>query len=270
MKHDRPANQETVSTLESFTTAIRFLTRIPVPFARSESAEHYREALRASVLYFPLVGGLIGVLTSSVVLVASNGFSPLVCAFLAIGMEAMITGAFHEDAFADTCDGLGGGWTREQVLEIMRDSRLGTYGTLGLVIGVGLRVATITSLLSMSLAWTVASIVAASTLARLAILAMMIATLPITTRDSQARDVSGTQTWNTFFAALITTIPMWAAWVCLSPIVSMSSIVATVLVLIWFRRKVLASVGGTTGDLLGCSGYIAQLVILVGSSWAAP
>jgi adenosylcobinamide-GDP ribazoletransferase len=258
---------KSVSTLESFATAVRFLTRIAVPFGLNASTEHYHAALRASVVFFPLVGGLIGLLTSSVVLVAWSWFSPPVCALLAIGIEALVTGAFHEDAFADTCDGLGGGWTREQVLEIMRDSRLGTYGTIGLVIGVGLRVAAIASLLSISLSWTVMSIVAAATLGRVAILAMMLTTSPITLRDSQARDVSGTQNWRTMLTALIITIPMWAVWVYHSPGVALSSMVAAMLVLVWFRRKVLSRVGGTTGDLLGCSAFITQLVILAGSSW---
>lgn len=250
-------------------TAIQFLTRIPVTGAMSGTAEYYYDALRRSVLYFPLVGGFIGLFTASIVLLVGYGLSPLCAALIAIGLEAVLTGAFHEDAFADTWDALGGGWTREQVLEIMKDSRLGTYGTLALIVGVGLRVAAVASLLPMGWEWTLVSIVAASTLSRMAIVGMMVTTAPITDRDSQAKDVSGMQTWKTFVLAAVLTTPMWIIWIILSPIAAALSLVIALIALIWFRRKVLTRVGGTTGDLLGCSAYLVQIIILVGSTWGS-
>jgi adenosylcobinamide-GDP ribazoletransferase len=268
MNIDKPQSSTTLQPthLECFATAIQFLTRVPVTGAMGKDAEYYYAALRGAVLYFPIVGGLVGLFTAAVFLGASWVFSPWMCAFIAVGLEAMLTGAFHEDAFADTCDALGGGWTREQVLEIMKDSRLGTYGTLGLIVGVGARVVAIATLLPMGWLWTIASIVAASTLGRIAIIGMMATVSPIADQASQARDVSGTQTWKTLFLSVIISSPWWAAWFCMSPIVALATMTAIVVVLIWFRRKILVRVGGTTGDLLGCSAFLCQLMVLIGST----
>ena len=128
------------SLWESFATAVHFLTRITVSkIAMDDSLDHAR-ALNRSVVFFPLVGGVIGLATAALVCgLAWLGFPALLAALMAIGIEAYLTGAFHEDAFADTCDAMGGGWTREDVLKIMKDSRLGTYGTMGLLIGVSIR-----------------------------------------------------------------------------------------------------------------------------------
>jgi adenosylcobinamide-GDP ribazoletransferase len=252
--------------VECFATAIQFLTRVPVTGAMGKDAEYYYAALRRAVLYFPLVGGLIGLFTAGVFLGASWVFSPIVCAFIAVGLEAMLTGGFHEDAFADTWDALGGGWTREQVLEIMKDSRLGTYGTLGLILGVGGRVVALSTLFSMGSTWTLVSILAASTLGRVAILGMMATTSPIADQASQARDVAGTQTLKTLGLSAVIASPFWVGWFWMSPLIALMTCLVNVVILVWFRRKILARVGGTTGDLLGCSAYSSQLIVLIGST----
>lgn len=253
-----------------FLIAIQFLTRVPVAgWLSAGTAESFHAAQRGAVVFFPLVGGMIGLGTSAIAIALSQGLSPLLCGLVAIGLEAMITGAFHEDAFADSCDALGGGWSRDQVLEIIRDSRLGTYGVLALVIGVGLRVAAIASLLSSGWLWTIASIVAASTFGRLAIVGMMVTTSPVPDRASQANDLSEAQTWRTFWQSTAMALPMWLGWFWLSPGLAVGTMTAAIVILVWFRGKILTRVGGTTGDLLGCSAYLVQLIVLVGSSWMA-
>lgn len=232
------------------------------------TAEQYAAALRSGVIYFPLVGGCIGAVAAAVFLSSSFGLSLWIAALLALGCEALLTGAFHEDAFADTCDAFGGGWTRERVLEIMKDSRLGTYGTLGLVIGVGTRAASFIALLQThTWMWACCSIIAAASLGRLAIVAIMVTTSPINDRSSQARDVSGMQTWRTFLIASMISAPMWIVWLWLGNLQSVIVLGLTVGILYSFRRYILYRVGGTTGDLLGCTAYITQLAILIGSSW---
>jgi len=258
---------EKVSLWDSFATAVQFLTRIPIPGPMQGTPTYYQQALSRSVVFFPLVGSLVGVLTAASALAASQVFSPLVCGLIAIGLETLITGAFHEDGFADSWDALGGGWTRERVLEIMKDSRLGTYGTTSLIIGLGLRVATTAALLPSGWLWTLASIVAASTLGRVAILGMMISTEPIPGRDSHAKDISGTQSWKTLIVAVVMTWPMWGIWIWLSPIVAGATLAVVVLALWRFRKTILVRVGGTTGDLLGCSAFLTQLIVLIGSTW---
>ncbi|MCC5867866.1 MAG: adenosylcobinamide-GDP ribazoletransferase [Gammaproteobacteria bacterium] len=116
--------------------AVQFLTRVPVP----AWVGHTPDMLERSVRYYPLVGGLVGLGGGIVYLLASLVFAPLVAAVLSVLATVLLTGAFHEDGLADTWDGVGGGLDRERVLEIMRDSRIGTYGGAALVFTLLLRV----------------------------------------------------------------------------------------------------------------------------------
>lgn len=109
--------------------AVQFLTRLPVP----PFGDYDPQWLHQSSRHFPAVGLLVGLLCAGVFWLASLLFTPLVAAVLSTAFGIKLTGAFHEDGLADSCDGLGGGLTRERTLTIMKDSRLGTYGVLGLV-----------------------------------------------------------------------------------------------------------------------------------------
>ena len=258
----------TVTSWESFMTAIQFLTRIPVKGPMDKPLAFYQEALRKSVVFFPLVGGLIAVVTATIALAALQIFNPWVAAILAISTEVLLTGAFHEDAFADTCDGFGGGWTREQVLEIMKDSRLGTYGSMALILGVGLRIATTASLLSFpeSIYWAAVTIIAAGSISRLSIVFMMSMTPPIQDRHTQARDVSGMQSRTNCFKATLLSIPFWIGWVIAQPFIALAAVVAVTLLTFGCRRKIVQRLGGTTGDTLGGTCYLMHLVLLTVSA----
>ena len=94
--------------LELFFTAIMFFTRLPVP-----ELEYSQEKLNASSRYFPLVGILVGALSATVFMFSSLIFSTNISMLLSMITSILITGAFHEDGFADTCDGFGGGYTKE-------------------------------------------------------------------------------------------------------------------------------------------------------------
>ena len=114
--------------LAVFLLAVQFLTRWPI-----RSRDLFTEArLTATTRYHPLVGALVGAFSGVVFWLAHLVFPVSLAIVLATAASILATGAFHEDGFADACDGLGGGTTRERALEIMRDSRLGTYGAAGL------------------------------------------------------------------------------------------------------------------------------------------
>ena len=122
--------------------AVQFLTRLPVPLFK-----HYDpQWLHQSSRHFPAVGLLVGLLCAGVFWLSSLLFTPLVAAVLSTAFGIKLTGAFHEDGLADSCDGLGGGLTRERTLTIMKDSRLGTYGVLGLVSALLLKISLLTSM----------------------------------------------------------------------------------------------------------------------------
>jgi adenosylcobinamide-GDP ribazoletransferase len=114
--------------LEYFFAALRFFTRLPVPAWVGHSAEQLNHAAR----YFPAVGMIVGALGAAVTFAALRLWSPAIAVLLGMVATLLATGAFHEDGLADTIDGFGGGWTREAVLRIMKDSRVGSYGAIGI------------------------------------------------------------------------------------------------------------------------------------------
>lgn len=111
-----------------FLLAIQFLTRLPLPADLGWTPGR----MAATPRWYPAVGVLVGALAGAIYWVAAPLVDPPLAALIATAAGILATGAFHEDGFADACDGLGGGTTRERALEIMRDSRIGTYGALGL------------------------------------------------------------------------------------------------------------------------------------------
>jgi adenosylcobinamide-GDP ribazoletransferase len=115
--------------LQLFLIAIQFLTRLPVPGQLQVSEETLGKATK----FFPLVGVVVGACAALTFWLLQHMLPRSAAALGAIIFAAFITNGFHEDGLADTFDGFGGGWTKEQALEIMRDSRIGTYGALALV-----------------------------------------------------------------------------------------------------------------------------------------
>ena len=117
-----------IEEIRLFFTALMFFTRIPVP-AWVGFSETY---LNRSARYFSLIGIIVGAIGGGVFWLANFIFPQVIAILLSMIATIWVTGAFHEDGFADTCDGFGGGWTKENVLTIMKDSRIGTYGAVGI------------------------------------------------------------------------------------------------------------------------------------------
>ena len=131
-----------VQQLRLFFIALQFFTRLPIPRWVGFEQAWLNHASR----YFPLVGLVVGAIGAAVFALAAQWLPAAVAAVLSTAATIYLTGAFHEDGFADTCDGLGGGMTRERALEIMKDSRVGAYGAIGIVCMLGAKLATLASL----------------------------------------------------------------------------------------------------------------------------
>jgi len=116
-----------------FLTAVQFLTRIRVP----DSIHHEPSLMQQAPRYFPLVGWIVGGLSALFFLLFTRYVSFEIGILAAMVTGVLVTGAFHEDGFADVCDGFGGGWTKEKILLIMKDSRVGAFGAMGLVFMLG-------------------------------------------------------------------------------------------------------------------------------------
>ena len=115
--------------IQIFFSAVMFFTRIPVPTIKNYSSEHLQKSAR----YFSWVGLLVGLIGASVFYISQKYFSASLAIAFSMLATILTTGAFHEDGFADCCDAFGGGWNKEKILTIMKDSRLGTYGVIGLI-----------------------------------------------------------------------------------------------------------------------------------------
>ncbi|MAF01552.1 adenosylcobinamide-GDP ribazoletransferase [Herbaspirillum sp.] len=124
-----PRNDGPLYQLRLFFTALQFFTRLPIPRWVGFQPHWLQHATR----YFPLVGWIVAWACALVYLLAVQFWPQMVAVLLSTAAGIWLTGAFHEDGFADVCDGLGGAVSRERALEIMRDSRLGSYGVIGIV-----------------------------------------------------------------------------------------------------------------------------------------
>ncbi|KAI9208313.1 vitamin B12 biosynthesis CobS, cobalamin-5-phosphate synthase [Polychytrium aggregatum] len=121
--------------IRAFLSGIMFFTRLPVP----EWVDHNMYWLSLSTAYFPLIGVFVALFGAFWYILSLSLWDANIAAYFYTLSTVWLTGAFHEDGLADTFDGFGGGWGRTQILTIMRDSRLGTYGAIGLLLVVSLK-----------------------------------------------------------------------------------------------------------------------------------
>ena len=157
--------------LRHYLLAIQFFTRIPVTGRLAAWVGFSPAMLRASAAHFPGVGVLVGALVAGVTAallacLPPGPFAPLVAAVLGTVLSVMVTGAFHEDGLADVADGLGGSYDRDRALLIMKDSRVGAFGALALVLALLSKVALLALIGSVSPRWMVLGIFAAHVVSR--------------------------------------------------------------------------------------------------------
>jgi len=236
--------------LRGFVAGVRFLTRISVPGAHDDRPDD----LARSTTYFPLIGLIVGLFGAGVYWLAHIGWPPFVAAALATAGTIWLTGAFHEDALADACDGFGGGWDRAQVLAIMKDSRVGAYGAIGVALALALRLG---ALAALPPAMAMRALVAAHVLGRWS-------SLPLIWRLPYVRETPGT---GTSFAASVTPARLGIATAMAVAIVIVAldrqalpafaiAMLAVLAAGAYFRRRI----GGITGDCLGAANQVVELL----------
>ena len=239
--------------LDDFKTAAAFLTRLPMPHPQGPMPANFVRAHRM----FPVVGALIGAVVGLVCLgLRSVGVPDLAAAALALGTGAILTGALHEDGLADVADGFGGGRDRAAKLEIMRDSRLGTYGALILLVSFA---AKLSALAAVPDGYVVPGLIAAHALGR-GILPWMSVKLPYARNDGLARNAGQPD------AATATIAVVLAVIVALLSLSWSNALFAALLAglsgfgMAWLALR---QIGGQTGDVLGGAEQVAETAILV-------
>ncbi len=236
--------------MRSLAASIAFLTRVPVPGAGGFGAEDVGKSAR----WFPLVGLLLGAVYVLMLYLLSSRFPPHVIAVLIVIAEALLTGALHMDGLADMTDGFGGGRTREDVLRIMRDHLIGSYGATALILLVALKITAIGALIQSRHA--VAYLILAPALGRWSIVPLS-RFLPYARESRAAVNHIGTAelVWASLIVACATAVAAsWRGLVCWGAVS-----IATA----WFGRFCFRKIGGITGDTLGANVQISECVVLL-------
>ncbi len=234
--------------------AVQALTRVPVP--APFPGDWPEGALRRATRYFPLVGLGVGLVAAGVFGLARTGLPPVVAALLSLAATLLLTGALHEDGLADCCDGLFGGRGRAAALAIMRDSRVGAFGVLGLIVVLGVKVAVVASLEAPG-----AALVAGHAAGRFfAVLPPVL--LPYARTDGMAAGVAGPGRTEVLLAAAFGLGPLLLLGARAGAALLAAAAVAGLFAW-WAGRRL----GGYTGDVLGATQVLAEVAVLLAAAW---
>jgi adenosylcobinamide-GDP ribazoletransferase len=250
-----------------FLLALSWLTRLPVPRELGWTPERFAESAR----YYPLVGTLVGLIAALVYWLAALWLPTLPALLLSTLATLRLTGAFHEDGLADSADGLGGGGNPERVLEIMKDSRIGSYGAIALVLALFTKMALLVTLAQVSLSWVLAGLLAAHVSSRTVPLFIIrslkhVGDSPHSKSKPLADDISlggllvGVLWWAGAMVVVSYALPA-QAWL----LGSLGAVLGAAVVAWRLHRRI----GGYTGDGLGASQQVAELAFYLGMLGAA-
>jgi adenosylcobinamide-GDP ribazoletransferase len=232
--------------------AVRFLTRVPMP-----GPETQVEDLAWAVGWFPLVGACVGLAIAGVFWGASHLWPASAAAVLAIGFGLLLTGGFHEDGLTDAVDGLGGGFTKEKVLLIMKDSRIGAYGAMALWCALSLRAASLVALGARALYL----LPMAMLLGRWSIALLLRLLPPIA--EGLAKEVHRRTAWGPFLlsTALMVLGLGVGGWLHQPRLVA--ALGAVVVVTLFWAWRLKTRLGGHSGDLLGACAMLTEAAALL-------
>lgn len=239
--------------VELFFTALGFFTRLPIPASIPWSMVRLNQAAR----YFSLVGWVVGLIGAGSYLLLAWVLPTSVAVIGSMLITIRVTGAFHEDGLADTCDGLGGGLDKQHALLIMKDSRLGTYGAVGIMLALLLKAYALIELSAYDFYLPALALLIAHPLSRLAATSMMYV-LRYVREDEQAKakpvaseiDRTSLSIGSLFGLLPLLWLPLWSAAAVL---------LGTVFLSVWMGRMLMRRLQGYTGDCLGAVQQVTEL-----------
>lgn len=233
-----------------FLTAILFFTRIPV----SKQLNYRKEYLNHATKYLPIIGWLAGGLAAGVFFLTHLLLPLPLAVLLSMVSTILLTGAFHEDGFSDVCDGFGGGWTQERILEIMKDSRVGAYGAIGTILLLLTKFIGLSSLEAHSIPWI---LITGHTVSRFAT-ASFVNSHQYARADASSKSKplgKKLKTGELIFATIciippLLLLPSW--WYLMA-------LPAVWITKYFFARYINKWIGGFTGDCLGATQQLTEL-----------
>ena len=247
--------------LEYFFGAIRFFTRLPVPAWVGPSTE----ALNRSARYFPAVGLLVGGIGALVFLGALQLWPQPVAVLLSMAATIYATGAFHEDGLSDSVDGLGGGWDKLRILEIMKDSRVGSYGVVAMVLALLGKFTLLAALDGALVPW---ALLAGHAISRFCAV-VLLATMDYVREDllSKAKPLATRLS----IAEMTVALAFVLAALALLPLEkAVAGCLLAALATLWLASKFRRWLGGYTGDCLGATQQVSEIAFYLGLLAALP
>ena len=273
--------------IREFLLAVQFFTRIPVTGALAEWVGFSPAMLRASAAHFPGVGMLVGAVAATVyavllALLPDTGFAPLVAAVLSTVVTVLMTGGFHEDGLADVADGLGGSYDRHRALDIMKDSRVGAFGAMALVLALLAKVAMLALLGSVDGAvdgapvgvdaapfkgWYVCSALFAGHVVSRTLPLLLIAWLPHVgdVAGSKSKPLADAISGRSLLVAFVWCLMALALVLLMQEATDL--IVAcsfSLIALLWMHRLFKRRLQGFTGDCLGATQQVCEIAFYLG------
>jgi adenosylcobinamide-GDP ribazoletransferase len=239
-----------------FFASVLFFSRIRVPLVASITDEHFRKAIR----YLPWVGFMISSASAVIMYFSCMIVPKSIAVLVGLTVNTLLTGALHEDGLADVCDGFGGGFTKQRILDIMKDSHIGTYGVIALILAFLFRY---TALAEMPRYFLAVFFIAANTLSRYTLVTIMYQ-YPYARSDdsSKAKAVIGNYTIADLFIAAIPLIPAF--------LLTGSKTCLLLIIPVWIAKWIFAKfcyrkIGGYTGDCLGAMQQITEIMFYIGA-----
>lgn len=241
--------------MKGIIAAIIMFTRIPLWRLMQMDKQYYTQVLS----YWPLVGFITGFTTWGVLYLASWVLPLFPACILAIAARVLLTGALHEDGLADFFDGFGGGTGKEKILSIMKDSHIGSYGTIGLILYFILYTSQLTSFYSLALPGV---IIGADVFSKLCTAAMINTLVYARTEESSKNKVVYRKTRPAEFV-IITLFCLIVLWFMHTPLLALIPTILTVICLRWYLKH---KIGGYTGDCCGATVLIAEQFFYIGAT----
>jgi adenosylcobinamide-GDP ribazoletransferase len=248
--------------IKIFFTALMFYTRIPCP----KNIDHHPDYINKATRYFPLIGWIVGAISFLFYWASSFLFDTNIAIIIALIVGVLTTGAFHEDGLADVFDGFGGGWTKERILDIMKDSRVGAYGAMAIVFLLLLKFVGLHNLIAtkqFSNSQILHFFITYHSLARLA--AINIVFTSTYSRDdetSKVKPIAKTHSYKEIVGAYFFGLAPLLFVVYFS--VKFLIVLLPLALLIFFARLYFIKwIGGYTGDCLGAVEQMAELIIIL-------
>lgn len=240
-----------------FCYALSFFSRLPIP----KKLDFTDYPFHLGNVYLPIIGLIYALICLLVYALSQLVFDPSISIILMLLTGVLLTGGFHEDGFADSCDGFGGGYNKQQRLAIMKDSQIGTYGVIGLILLLSLKIHVLSQLINYGAGFFALSFISAAVLSRCSVLCLMQST-DYAREESTSKSTRSSQRLpqQYLLAALLmgAVSILWMPFFCLLLVFTVV-VISTILCRTYFLQKI----QGYTGDCLGFVQQLNELLILL-------